>query len=79
MYNQHSVVPNSSRKAVEAMLMTLICIPFVLLFGCYFLFALLEVFGPAVLALLLLLKFTFSCLVALVRYPFRPKDGISPA
>ena len=61
------------------MLMALVCVPLVLLFGCYFLFALIEVFGPAMLALLLLLKFTLSCIVALVRYPFRPKETVSPA
>ena len=61
------------------MLLTLVCVPFVLLFGCYFLFALIEVFGPAIVALLLLLKFTISCVIALVRYPFRPKETVSPA
>ena len=60
-------------------MMALVCVPLVLLFGCYFLFALIEVFGPAMLALLLLLKFTLSCIVALVRYPFRPKETVSPA
>ena len=61
------------------MLMALVCVPLVLLFGCYFLFALIEVFGPAIVALLLLLKFTLSCMIALVRYPFRPKETVSPA
>ena len=61
------------------MLMALVCVPLVLLFGCYFLFALIEVFGPAIVALLLLLKFTLSCIIALVRYPFRPKETASPA
>lgn len=61
------------------MLMALVCAPLVLLFGCYFLFALIEVFGPAIVALLLLLKFTLSCIIALVRYPFRPKENASPA
>lgn len=61
------------------MLLTLVCVPFILLFGCYFLFALIEVFGPAIVALLLLLKFTLSCIIALVRYPFRPKETVSPA
>ena len=61
------------------MLLTLVCVPFILLFGCYFLFALIEVFGPAIVALLLLLKFTLSCIIALVRYPFRPKETASPA
>lgn len=61
------------------MLIALVCVPLVLLFGCYFLFALIEVFGPAIVALLLLLKFTLSCIIALVRYPFRPKETVSPA
>ena len=61
------------------MLLTLVCVPFILLFGCNFLFALIEVFGPAIVALLLLLKFTLSCIIALVRYPFRPKETVSPA
>ena len=60
-------------------MMALVCVPLVLLFGCYFLFALIEVFGPAIVALLLLLKFTLSCIIALVRYPFRPKETVSPA
>ena len=79
MYNEHSGISLSSRKAVEAMLMTLICIPFVLLFGCYFLFTLLEIFGPAVLAMALLLKWTFSAVCALILYPFQLKETSSPA
>ena len=70
---------NSSRKAVEAMLMALVCVPLVLLFGCYFFFALLEVFGPMILAMVLLLKWTFNAVVALVLYPFRLKETSSPA
>ena len=61
------------------MLMALVCVPLVLLFGCYFLFALLEIFGPAILAMVLLLKWTFSAVVALVLYPFQLKETSSPA
>lgn len=61
------------------MLMALVCVPLVLLFGCYFFFALLEVFGPVILAMILLLKWTFSAALALVLYPFRLKETSSPA
>ena len=61
------------------MLMAIVGVPLVLLFGCYFLFALLEIFGPAILAMVLLLKWTFNAVVALVLYPFRLKETSSPA
>ena len=61
------------------MLMAIVGVPLVLLFGCYFLFALLEIFGPAILAMALLLKWTFSAVVALVLYPFQLKETSSPA
>ena len=50
-----------------------------LLFGCYFLFALLEVLGPAILAMILLLKWTITAACALLFYPFRLKETSSPA
>ena len=61
------------------MLMALVCVPLVLLFGCYFFFALLEIFGPMVLAMILLLKWTFNAVCALLFYPFRLKETSSPA
>ena len=61
------------------MLMALVCVPLVLLFGCYFFFALLEIFGPMVLAMGLLLKWTLSAVCALLFYPFRLKETSSPA
>ena len=61
------------------MLMAIVGVPLVLLFGCYFLFALLEVFGPMILAMVLLLKWTFNAVVALVLCPFRLKETSSPA
>ena len=61
------------------MLMALVCVPLVLLFGCYFLFALIEVFGPVFLAMILLLKWTFTAVFALIFYPFRLKETSSPA
>ena len=70
---------DSSRKAVETMLLALIGVPLVLLFGCYFLFALIEVLGPAVLAMVLLLKWTITAVAALLFYPFRLKETSSPA
>ncbi len=61
------------------MLMTLLCVPLVLLFGCFFLFALLEIFGPVIVAMVLLLKWTFTAVCALLFYPFRLKETSSPA
>ena len=54
-------------------------VPLVLLFAWFFFLLVVENLGPFVLAMLLLLKFTVSCIVALVRYPFRPKENASPA
>ncbi len=64
------------------MLMTLLgiaAVPIVLLFAWFFLLLVIENLGPFVLAMLLLLKFTFSCVAALLRYPFRPKETANPA
>ena len=61
------------------MLMTLLCVPLVLLFGCFFLFALLEIFGPVIVAMVLLLKWTLTAVFALIFYPFRLKETSSPA
>lgn len=61
------------------MLMALVVVPLALLFGCYFLFALIEVLGPAILAMVLLVKWTFNAVCALLFYPFRLKETSSPA
>ncbi len=60
-------------------LLGLVAIPLGLLFAWFLFLVLLENVGPFVLAMLLVLKFTVSCVVALLRYPFRSKDDVSPA
>ena len=60
-------------------LLGIVAVPLALLFAWFFFLLVVENLGPFVLAMLLLLKFTFSCIVALVRYPFRPKESVSPA
>ncbi len=53
------------------------------LFGLLFLWYLFLVFvdnvGPFILAMILLLKWIFSAVIALIRYPFRSKEDSSPA
>lgn len=64
------------------MLMTLlgiVAVPVVLLFACFLFFAIVENLGPMFLAMLLIFKFMFSWIVALIRYPFRSKETASPA
>jgi hypothetical protein len=61
------------------MLMTVLCVPFVIIFGFFFLMAVVEIFGPFVLAMLLLLKWTLSTIIEFIRYLFRPKETASPA
>ncbi|MBQ8699564.1 MAG: hypothetical protein IJ521_11325 [Schwartzia sp.] len=60
-------------------LLGVVAVPLGLLFAWFLFLALVENLGPFVLVMLLLLKFVISCIVALVRYPFRPKDNASPA
>ena len=60
-------------------LLGLVAVPLGLLFAWFFFLVLVENLGPFVLAMLLLLKFTVSWIVALVRYPFRPKENAGPA
>ena len=60
-------------------MMTLLCVPLVLLFGCFFLFAMVEILGPAIVAMVLLLKWTLTAVFALLFYPFRLKETSSPA
>ena len=57
----------------------LVAVPLGILFAWFLFLAIVENLGPFVLAMLLLLKFTVSFIVALVRYPFRPKENVSPA
>ncbi len=64
---------------MSMVLIGIVAVPFVLLFAWFFFLLVIENLGPFVLAMLLLLKFTASCIVALLRCPFRPKEGISPA
>lgn len=60
-------------------LLGIVAVPLVLLFAWFFFLLVVENLGSFVLAMLLLLKFTVSCIAALVRYPFRPKENASPA
>ncbi|MBQ7514657.1 MAG: hypothetical protein IJS96_00115 [Schwartzia sp.] len=60
-------------------LLGIVAVPVGLLLAWFLFLVVLENLGPFVLAMLLVFKFIFSCIVAMIRYPFRSKDEASPA
>lgn len=60
-------------------LLYLLCIPLGLLLAWFLLLVFIDNFGPFILAMLLLLKWTFSTIIGFIRYLCRPKESSSPA
>ena len=60
-------------------LLYLVGVLFGLLFAWYLFLVLVENVGPFILAMILLFKWIFSAVIALICYPFRSKDHSSPA
>ena len=60
-------------------LLFLLCIPVGLLIAWFLLLVFIDNFAPFILAMIVLFKWLFSFVVALIRYPFRPKETSSPA
>ena len=60
-------------------LLYLVGILFALLFVWYLFLVFVDNVGPFILAMILLLKWIFSAVIALISYPFRSKEDSSPA
>ena len=60
-------------------LLYLVCVLFFLLFAWYLFLVLVDNVGPFILAMMVLFKWLFSAVVALIRYPFRSKENSGPA
>ena len=60
-------------------LLALVGVAFGLLLAWFLLLVFIDNVGPFILAMILLFKWLLSAAVALIRYPFRPKEDSSPA